>query len=175
MQEPILELCYQPAKTNLGAVVSAIAALLGIYMLATRADDPTFLLAGALFAGVGVYGLIELQRRVGDTGVVLRIGPDGILDRRLGPSVIPWEYIIAIEERQTWGERPIPYLDLLLDQRAPLKAGLTSLLWRVSGARGFPVTHNGLEGTFSQIYRAAEFFAGKRGVPISTASSLWSV
>jgi hypothetical protein len=172
MQDEALELRYQTGKTNLGAVICALFSLLGIYLIATSSVDPTKLVTGVLFAGVGILGLLECNRRVNDTSVILRIGPDGLLDKRLGPNLIRWEDILAIEERQTWGERPLPYLDLTLADTARVSAGLSSILWRLSGSRGFPITHNGLAGTFHQIYRAARTFADKRGVPFSTASSV---
>jgi hypothetical protein len=172
MHEHALEMRYLPDKTNVAAIVCAAAALFGIYAVASQSGDTVFLLVGSLFIAIGIYGLFDCRQRAGDTSVILRIGPDGILDRRLSPRLIPWQYVLAIEERQTWGDNPTPYLDLILDRRAPIAPGISSCLWRFSGSRGFPVTHNGLEGTFHQIYRAAKHFADQRGVPYETASSV---
>jgi hypothetical protein len=172
MHAPILEMHYHPDKTNVAALVCALVALFGIYALATQSGDTMVVVVGSLFVGVGIYGLFDCRRRASDRSVVLHIGPDGILDRRLSPRLIPWQYILAIEERQTWGDNPTPYLDLILDRRAPVAPGISSCLWRFSGSRGFPITHHGLEGTFHQIYRAAKHFADNRGIPYETASSV---
>src|SRR3569623_1768722 len=128
MQDETLELRYQSGKTNLGAIICALFALVGIYVIATGSDAPTMLVTGALYAGVGIIGLIECNRRVNDATVNHSIGPDRILDKRLGANLIRWEDIAAFEERQTWGARPLPYLDLTLYESARIAQGMSSIL-----------------------------------------------
>ena len=163
MTSTALELRYNDGATTMGLPVLVLVTVLGILVLGS--GDPIGIFVGIVFIAAGAYGAQDYWKRLHHRGTVVRIGPDGILDRRLWPHLIRWEHIAAIEVRETLGPSPIPFLDLALREAARVKAPWHAVLWRVAGARGFPVFHHGLDGTFNQMLRATSYFAEKRGVP----------
>lgn len=167
MPEAAAEFRYDATNTRRGLPLCVLFTALGAYVL-TQSSDPVGLLVGAVFIGVGALGTHDYAKRWRDQSVVLRIGPEGIIDKRLGRNLLRWEQIIAIEERETWSRNPTPYLDLHLDKSARVDAGAMALFWRLSGARGFVISTEGLEGTFHSIFRAAKHFADQRSIPFYT-------
>ena len=163
MSNAALELRYNDGATTIGLPVLVLVMVLGILVLGS--GSPIGLFVGIVFIAAGAYGAQDYWKRRHDRGTVVRIGPDGILDRRLWPNLIRWEHIAAIEVRETLGPSPIPFLDLRLRGTARVRAPWHAVLWRIAGARGFPVFHHGLGGTFNQMLRASSYFAEKRGMP----------
>ncbi len=160
-----LELRYDPNAAKYGLVIWPLVALVGFAIVITHTHRIAILLIAAIFVLISLCAAYLAWQRNGDGRVILRIGPDGIQDRRLGRHLIRWDQIIAIEAREIQESNGLRYLDLHLDKTVPVKTNWLAALWYLTGARGFTIADEGLNGSFNQIVVAAKYFADIRQVP----------
>ena len=160
------ELHYDSKKTQRLIWSSPLVVVIGLVVIATQSDNVIHLIVAAVFVCFGILGFGLANHRLGNRAVVLRIGPNGILDRRLSAQTIRWDQIIAIDAKETGGHYPSQYLDLYVSKSAPVTFGLHVFLWRIAGCRGLPISDDGLNGNFNQILLAAKYFADEYGVPM---------
>ena len=147
-------------------LVCPVLVIVGLVFAVSNADSPTSFIIASVFIVIGIGGFVIGFQRMGDRGVVLRIDRDGILDRRLARQPIRWDQIIAIEAKKTDCNVCSRYLDLHVHRSAPVHFGLQVVLWRLAGCRGFPISDDGLDGSFNEILLAAKHFADRERVPM---------
>lgn len=102
--------------------------------------------------GVG-FGVRQAARR----GLVLEIGPDGVLDRRLSPKTLPWSAVRGVGLSQV-SRQEFVTLDLAPGTEQHYFTGRRSrLTYEISQRTGFPGLHLtvvGLRCTTNELYEA---------------------
>jgi hypothetical protein len=87
-----------------GAAAFVVTAL-AVALFAVAAGQPLWAVLPPMTAIAAFFGLVAVTygRRYPQSGPVLTIGDDGILDRRLGPDPVPWDEITRLATVRVWG------------------------------------------------------------------------
>jgi hypothetical protein len=118
---------------------------------------------GTGFVGVGLSALFSIgwiRNLLQLRGVVLSIGPRGILDRRISEQLLPWSAITRIQGAGSEG--PAIGLGLRIDPRFDstwpkhFDAKVISLTARIfdRSTRRYPISAVGLQASFKEIEEA---------------------
>jgi hypothetical protein len=157
-------LLYRSVGRTLGAILGGLALIAAavFFVVSAIPDLPNpvavfWLLVGGvallLFVpGVGYMGRLAAQRRP-----VLEIGPDGILDRRLSPKILPWSAVRGVGLGQV-SRQEFVTLDLAPGAEQQYFTGRRGrLTYEISQRTGFPGLHLtlvGLQCTADELYEA---------------------
>jgi hypothetical protein len=116
-----------------------------------------YLLIGGVGLPLFVGGVGRLVWQLAQRRPVLEIGPDGVLDRRLSPRVLPWSAVRGVGRTRVRRQEFVT-LDLIPGAEQGYFTGRTNRLvhWinQRAGFRGLHLNTVGLRCTADELYEA---------------------
>ncbi|MFP3943378.1 MAG: STM3941 family protein [Alphaproteobacteria bacterium] len=148
---------------GLAGALAFVATAVAVVLFAVAAGQPMWAVAPPMLVIAAFFGLVAAThaRRFSRNEPVLTIDEEGIHDRRLGPSPVPWPAVSRLETVRVWGHDVLEVK--VADPAAYLKppALITRILIPVHRLMGYSpllISPAELDASFGDLLHAVQRF-----------------